>query len=94
MRTLPTIAALLASFALGCSGGGSAPIEAPEDCTTPVTVTPEPASISVLPQSEAQAHFVVSNGCPSSSGPWNMTASGAGAVASVGTPAPSGMTLD
>ena len=94
MRTLPTISALLASFALSCSGDGSAPIEAPEDCTTPVTVTPEPASASILAQSEAQSHFVVSNGCPSSSGPWNMTASGAGAVASVGTPSPSVMTLD
>jgi hypothetical protein len=60
----------------------------------PVTVTPEPGSIAMPAESEAQSHFVVRNSCPSSSGPWDMTASGAGAVVSVQTPSPSILTLD
>jgi hypothetical protein len=99
----PEVSALLVVLALGCSGSGTTPPdenpelpenpENPEACSTPVGIAAEPASTTVSARSQAESRFRVSNGCQSSSGPWNLTAIGTGTVVSVGTPSPAVLTL-
>jgi hypothetical protein len=99
MRFYTLLTMLLpAVTALGCSGRDSSPTEVKPEfagggCTTPPTITAVPTSITQPPQSSVVAAFKVANGCASTSGPWDMSATRSGAVISVGSPNPSLLTL-